>query len=80
MTSAPEAVQFTLLADPKMDQYAGYQRWFFEDITRPGGRRSFLMDSEAAIGRAVLRVSKTAGGSDLMLTYREGYQSAAGGY
>jgi len=123
------------IADPKMDQYAGYRRWFFEDITRPGGRRSFLMDSDAAIGRAVLaemsrvgggatyfpeteseseltgictqialelrqqytigfyskatdnnwhrvkvRVSKTVGGSDLMLTYREGYQIAAGGY
>src|SRR6185503_14641692 len=22
------------IADPKMDQYAGYRRWFFEDITR----------------------------------------------
>ena len=30
--------------------------------------------------RVKVRVSKTAGGSDLMLTYREGYQIAAGGY
>ena len=123
------------IADPKMDQLTGNRRWFFEDITRPGGRRSFLLNSDAAIGRAVLaemsrvtggatyfpateseselagictqialelrqqytvgfyskatdanwhrlkvRVSKTAGGSDLTLTYREGYQIAAGGY
>ena len=123
------------IADPKMDQLAAYCRWFFEDITRQGGRRSFLLDSDAAIGRAVLaemsrvsrgatyfpateseselaglctqialelrqqytlgfyakatdnnwhrvkvRVPKTAKGSDLSLTYREGYQIAAGGY
>lgn len=124
------------IADPKMDQLTGNRRWFFEDITRPGGRRSFLLDSDAAIGRAVLaemsrvsggatyfpeteseselagictqialelrrqytigfyskatdaniwhrlkvRIGKTAGGSDLILTYREGYQIAAGVY
>ena len=117
------------IADPKMDQLAGYRRWFFEDITRQGGRRQFLLNSDAAIGRAVLaemsrvsggatyfpqteseselagictqialelrqqytvgfyskatdnnwhrikvRVSKAAMGSDLTLTYREGYQ------
>jgi len=122
------------IADPRMDQFAGYRRWFFEDITRQGGRRSLLLDSDAAIGRAVLaemarvsggatyfpeteseselagictqialelrqqytvgfyskatdnhwhrvkvRVSKTAGSSDFTLTYREGYQIAAGG-
>ena len=118
------------IADPKMDQLTGNSRWFFEDITRQGGRRSFLLNSDAAIGRAVLAemsrvsggatyfpeteseselagictqialelrqqytlgfyskatdantwhrlkvgVSKTAGGSNLTLTYREGYQ------
>jgi Ca-activated chloride channel homolog len=119
------------IADPKMDELAAYRRWFFEDITRQGGRRSFLLDS---IGRAVLaemsrvsggatyfpqteseselagictqialelrqqytlgfyskavdnnwhrvkvRVAKSAERSDLTLTYREGYQIAAGG-
>ena len=120
----------------QIDQLTGNRRWFFEDITRPGGRRSFLLNSDAAIGRAVLaemsrvsggathfpeteseselagictqialelrqqytlgfyskaadahiwhklkvRVSKTAGGSDLTLTYREGYQIAASVY
>jgi len=120
----------------QIDQLTGNRRWFFEDITRPGGRRSFLLNSDAAIGRVVLaemsrvsggatyfpeteseselagictqialelrqqytlgfyskatdantwhrlkvRVSKTAGGSDLTLTYREGYQIAASVY
>jgi VWFA-related protein len=120
------------IADPKLDQFAGYRRWFFEDITRQGGRRSFLLDSDAALGRAVLaemsrvsggatyfpeteseselagictqialelrqqytvgfyskatdnnwhrvkvRVTNTAKGSDLTLSYREGYQIGA---
>lgn len=121
------------IADPKTDQFAAYRRWFFEDITRQGGRRSFLLDSDAAIGRAVLaemsrlsggatyfpqtegeselagictqialelrqqytlgfysrttdnnwhrvkvRVTRTSKGSDLTLTYREGYQVGRG--
>jgi len=52
------------IADPNMDQLAGYRRWFFEDITRQGGRRSFLLDSDAAIGRSVLaEMSRVSGGA-----------------
>lgn len=123
------------IAAPTADQIPGYHRWFFEDITRQGGRRSFLLNSDAAIGNAVLaemsrvsggatyfpqteseseltgictqialelrqqytlgfyskatdnnwhrikvRVTKTSKGSDLTLTYREGYQIAGAGY
>ena len=119
------------IADPKLDQLAANRRWFFEDITRQGGRRSYLLDSDAALGRAVLaemsrvsggatyfpeteseselagictqialelrqqytvgfysnakdnnwhrvKVRVTSKGTDLTLTYREGYQIAAG--
>ena len=123
------------IADQKTDQFADYRRWFFEDVTRQGSRRSLLLDPDAAIGRAVLaemarvgggatyfpeteseselagictqialelrqqytvgfyskatdnnwhrvkvRVTKISKGSDLTLTYRKGYQIAAGGY
>jgi VWFA-related protein len=52
------------IADPKMDQFAGYRRWFFEDITRQGGRRPLLLDSDAAIGRAVLaEMARVSGGA-----------------
>ena len=52
------------IADPKMDQLTGNRRWFFEDITRQGGRRSFLLNSDAAIGRAVLaEMSRVSGGA-----------------
>lgn len=54
------------IADPANDQFAGYGRWVFEDITRQSGRRSFLLNSEASLGRAVLsELSRASGG----LTY-----------
>lgn len=52
------------IADSAADPYAGYGRWVFEDITRQTGRRSFLMNSEAAMGRAVLaEMSRVSGGT-----------------
>lgn len=46
------------------DQITTYGRWFFEDITRQGGRRSFLLDSDTGIGRAVLEeMSRASGGA-----------------
>lgn len=52
------------IADPTMDQFAGYRRWVFEDFTRQTGRRSFLLNSEAALGRAVLgELARVSGGS-----------------
>ena len=52
------------IADPATDQVAGYRRWMFEDLTRQTGRRSFLTDSEASIGRAVLaEISRVSGGA-----------------
>jgi Ca-activated chloride channel family protein len=51
------------IADPTDDQFAGYDRWVFEDITRQTGRRSFLLNSEASLGRAVLsELSRASGG------------------
>jgi len=51
------------IADPTDDQFAGYGRWVFEDITRQSGRRSFLLNSEASLGRAVLsELSRASGG------------------
>ncbi|HET8671589.1 MAG TPA: VWA domain-containing protein, partial [Candidatus Saccharimonadales bacterium] len=50
------------IADPN-DQFAGHGRWVFEDITRQSGRRSFLVNSEASLGRAVLsELSRASGG------------------
>jgi Ca-activated chloride channel family protein len=52
------------IADSATDPYAGYGRWVFEDITRQTGRRTFLMNSEAAMGRAVLaEMSRVSGGT-----------------
>lgn len=52
------------IADPEMDQFAGYRRWVFEDLTRQTGRRSFLLNSEAAMGRAVLgELARVSGGT-----------------
>jgi hypothetical protein len=46
------------------DPFAGYGRWVFEDITRLSGRRSFLLNSEASLGRAVLsELSRASGGA-----------------
>lgn len=52
------------IADPAMDQFAGYRRWVFEDFTRQTGRRSFLLNTEAEIGRAVLaEMARVSGGT-----------------
>lgn len=52
------------IADPTTDRFAGYGRWVFEDITRQTARRSFLLNSDAAIGRAVLaEMSRASGGA-----------------
>ena len=52
------------IADPATDQVAGYRRWAFEDFTKQTGRRSFSLDSEAAMGRAVLgEMARVSGGT-----------------
>ena len=52
------------IADPLLDQFAGYRHWFFEDITREGGRRLVQVSPEAASGRAVLgEMSRASGGT-----------------
>lgn len=52
------------IADPAMDQFAGYRRWVFEDFTRQTGRRSFLHNTEADMGRAVLgEMARVSGGA-----------------
>jgi Ca-activated chloride channel family protein len=52
------------IADPKTDQFAGYGRWVFEDLMRQTGRRSFLLNSDATLGRAVLdEMSRASGGT-----------------
>jgi Ca-activated chloride channel family protein len=52
------------IAEPAMDQFAGYRRWVFEDFTRQTGRRSFLLNSEAAMGRAGLgEMARVSGGT-----------------
>lgn len=40
-----------------------FSRWFFEDLTRQGTRRSFLLDTDTGIGRLVLQeMSRASGG------------------
>jgi Ca-activated chloride channel family protein len=52
------------IADPALDRSAGYRRWVFEDFTRQTGRRSFLLNSEAAMRRAVLgEMARVSGGT-----------------
>ncbi|HKP47965.1 MAG TPA: VWA domain-containing protein [Pyrinomonadaceae bacterium] len=52
------------IADPARDPFAGYGRWVFEDVTRETGRRTFLMNAEAAMGRGVLaEMSRVSGGT-----------------
>jgi Ca-activated chloride channel family protein len=52
------------IGDPGMDQFAGYRRWVFEDFTRQTGRRSFLLNAEADLGRAVLgEMARVSGGT-----------------
>jgi Ca-activated chloride channel family protein len=52
------------IANPAMAQFPGYGRWVFEDLTRQTGRRSFLMNSEAVMGKAVLaEMARVSGGA-----------------
>jgi Ca-activated chloride channel homolog len=52
------------ITDPALDQSASQRRWFFEDITRQGTRRSIQISPEMATGRAVLaEMSRVSGGS-----------------
>lgn len=47
-----------------LDQFDGYRRWLFEDISRPTGRRSLLLNAEADMGRAVLgEIARVSGGT-----------------
>ena len=39
------------LTNPNSD---GFRSWFFSDLTRQGGRRSFLLDTDSGVGRIVL--------------------------
>jgi Ca-activated chloride channel family protein len=49
------------LREPTAEEFRG---WFFEDLTRPGGRRSFLLDTDTGVGRLVLEeMSRASGGS-----------------
>jgi Ca-activated chloride channel family protein len=41
----------------------GFRHWFFEDVTRPSGYRSFLLDADTGVGRLVLeKMSRASGG------------------
>lgn len=52
------------IVDPALDQFAAYRRWFFEDITRQGERRSVRVSPEVASGKAVLaEMSRASGGT-----------------
>jgi Ca-activated chloride channel family protein len=67
------------IADSATDPFAGYGRWVFEDITRQTGRRSFLMNSDSAMGRAVLaEMSRVSGGTTLLPRNRK--RTGAHGY
>jgi Ca-activated chloride channel family protein len=58
------------IADPTMGRSAGYGRWVFEDITRQTAGRPFLLNSDAALGRAVLEeMSRTSGGATYIPKY-----------
>ena len=49
------------LAEPDSDALRG---WFFEDLTRQSGRRSFLLDIDIGLGRLILEeMSRASGGS-----------------
>ena len=51
------------LTDPDTDASRG---WFFEDLTRQSGQRSFLLDADAGVGRIVLeKMSKASSRSDI---------------
>ena len=60
------------IADPALDQSAGYPRWFFDDITRGSRRRSSLQVSpEIARGWAVLAEMSSANGGTTYLPATE---------
>lgn len=41
-----------------------FRSWFFEDLTRRSGKRSFLLDADTGVGRLVLdQMSRASGGS-----------------
>ncbi|HKO41854.1 MAG TPA: VWA domain-containing protein [Pyrinomonadaceae bacterium] len=52
------------IADSGLAQFEGYRRWVFEDLSRPTGRRAFLLNAEADMGRAVLgEIARVSGGT-----------------
>ena len=52
------------IADPTMGQFAGHRRWGFEDFSRQTGRRYFLLNTDAEMGRAVLaEMARVSGGT-----------------
>ena len=57
--------------DPALDHFAGSPRWFFEDITREGKRRSAQVSPELASGRAVLAEMSRASGGTTYVPERE---------
>lgn len=53
------------ISHPAIDQFAGYHRWMYEDLTVQTGRRSFFENSETATGRAVLgELARVSGGTN----------------
>ena len=54
-------IYFIGLAEPTSD---GSYGWFFEDLTRQSGKRSFLLDADTGLGRLILEeMSRATGGS-----------------
>lgn len=52
------------IADPALDQSAGYRHWFFEDTTRQTRGRAVQVNPEVASGGAVLaEMSRASGGT-----------------
>ena len=62
------------LTDPTTDASRG---WFFEDLTRQSGQRSFLLDADAGVGRILLeKMSRASNRSDF--PYAESESELAG--
>jgi Ca-activated chloride channel family protein len=59
------------IADPGLNQFAGHRRWFYEDITRWGTRRSVQLNPEIESGRAVLAEMSRASGGTTYLPERD---------
>lgn len=52
------------IANPSLDQRSSLGIWVYEDITRQTGRRPFVPNQEAAMGRAVLaEMARVSGGA-----------------